>query len=242
MKQLHIKSDKHIFSFYYLLLQSTDHTRLIVTEESFVHRLYHVLRYQVGDECKLFNKELHAYVIIQEISKKNIIFTIKNIQKNRIFHPNIVLLLPILKKESLEEAVYNAVVAGVSVIQLVVTQKCHRYKLLLNEFERLLKIVIAACEQSHYYDVPLLHAPLTLEQALATYSSNKLFFADPNGLTFSKIVWTSNILLIIGPEGDLTSVEKDILQQHSVQLFSLTPTILRSQEAVLLSIGMIRSI
>ena len=44
---------------------------------------------------------------------------------------------------------------------------------------------------------------------------------------------------MIGPEGDLTMQEKDLLKERDVQFLRLTPTVLRAQQAVAVSMGIL---
>ena len=50
------------------------------------------------------------------------------------------------------------------------------------------------------------------------------------------------IVLIIGPEGDLTSDEQTALAEHHVLNMQLTPTVLRSFQAVTVALGALRSL
>jgi len=48
------------------------------------------------------------------------------------------------------------------------------------------------------------------------------------------------IMLVVGPEGDLTVDEKKLLSSAHYTACSLTPTVLRSEEAATLAAGIIR--
>ena len=50
------------------------------------------------------------------------------------------------------------------------------------------------------------------------------------------------ISLMVGPEGDLTMDEKELLKERDVQFLCLTPTVLRAQQAVAVSLGIFRSL
>jgi 16S rRNA U1498 N3-methylase RsmE len=47
--------------------------------------------------------------------------------------------------------------------------------------------------------------------------------------------------MINGPEGDFTLEEKELLKKHNFIAAQLTPTILRAQQAVAISLGVVRS-
>lgn len=233
------ESNRHQFSFYYPLLSlSSEVSSCTISDETLVHRLVTVMRYQVNDECILFNDKGYRYATFRGSAKKKIEMCLGQVFFSVALQPELVLLLPLLKKESLEQAVYNAVVAGISAIQLIITEKCHRRSITDNEFQRLQKIIIAACEQAKYYTIPLLHKVSSLEQAVTTYKNYTFYYADPEGDALKKL--DTNSVIMVGPEGDLTYEEKEYLKANNTHFFRLTPTILRSQEAVLVAVSYAR--
>ena len=226
---------KHHFSCYYSELCRVKNSFCTITDPLFIHRLVTIMRYQIGDTFVLFNQEFHTEVAIFGISKKEVVVTCGQIIKNKKIEPELVLFLPLLKKEALAEGVYNAVVAGATKIQLIVTEKCHRKSIASVERQRLEKIIIAACEQSKQYALPMLQDPLSLNEAYLQYKEYKMYYADFDGKSLTKL--TNKSVIMVGPEGDLTLEEKEVLQSHGAHFFLLTPTVLRSQEAVLVAIA-----
>ena len=53
---------------------------------------------------------------------------------------------------------------------------------------------------------------------------------------------SNNIVLMVGPEGDLMGDEKAYLNGNGFVFCQLTPTILRAQQAVTVSVGALRSL
>lgn len=234
-------SEKHQFSFHWAELPLIKQAKqLYLNEPTLVHRLYTIMRYQVGDTCILFNSQFHTTATLTACSKKGLEIECQTTIINKTLNPEIVLFLPLLKKESLEQAVYNAVVAGVTHIQLIITHKCHKKSITPSDFQRLEKIVIAACEQSKYYSVPSLKQPVELNQALEVYKDYSLYYADFTGTSLSCL--TKKSIIMVGPEGDLTYEEKEQLKSYNAHFFLLTPTVLRSQEAVLVALAHARMI
>lgn len=214
------------------------------TEQEFIHRVSRVLRLDAGDRLVLFDAKRHLYVLIKKISKNMISVDIENVAHNATLKPDITLLLPLLKREALEQAVYSAVELGVNQIQLIITEKVQRHWQ-GRELERLQHIMIAAAEQSKYFSLPELHAPISL---LELQLSGCAIFFDPEGEpladTLMKKLWPEKMVsctVIVGPEGDLTESEKFYLQKQQVMFVRLTPTILRAQQAVALGVGTLRS-
>ena len=56
----------------------------------------------------------------------------------------------------------------------------------------------------------------------------------------SELKLTSKIFLLWGPEGDLTSTEKQQVLTAGFQFSKLTPTVLRASQAVAVGLGLIR--
>ena len=85
--------------------------------------------------------------------------------------------------------------------------------------------------------------------ALEKYNSysSKLFF-DPQGAHFFDIMQRlhsdqpKEVLLLVGPEGDLTSQEKEVVRANNFIFCALTPTIIRAVQATGLAVGFIRSL
>jgi 16S rRNA (uracil1498-N3)-methyltransferase len=162
-------SQTHLFSLYVpnLKLDSWTKNQIVdLFDTDLIHRLSKVLRFEIGDQVVLFDKNISVSVVIQEISKKNIKIKVQTIQLHESLKPHITFLLPLLKKEALEQAVYSLCELGVNKIQLVVTQKSRQSLLHDKEFARLQGIVIAAAEQSKNYSLSELVLPKKLSEII----------------------------------------------------------------------------
>lgn len=219
--------------------------------QELVHRIIQVLRLQKGDLCIFFDAHIHAKIKINDIIKNKMVnISIEKVISTTALKPNITFLLPVLKKEALEEAVYALVETGINSIVLVTTEKTQRHWGAQKEMQRLQRIIIAAAEQSkQFYPVQLLE-PMPLMNACQHYVTNKktaLFFdAQGNSLhdsfLFEKNNRAESIVALIGPEGDLTEQEKKSVDEFGFVRIKLTPTILRASQAAALGAGIIRSL
>lgn len=215
----------------------------VLTASELVHRISRVLRLNIDDTLLLFNTQHHLVGTITHITKHAVCLRVLDVFENTVFTPQITLLLPLLKREALEQAIYSAVELGVNHIQLIITEKVQR-RWQAKELIRLEHVMIAAAEQSKYFSLPTLAQPVSLYDVPL---SGKQLFLDCNGKMFADVIkdMQSSTMdactVIIGPEGDLTEVEKFYLQQQKVEFVRLTGTILRAQQAVAVSIGLLRS-
>jgi 16S rRNA (uracil1498-N3)-methyltransferase len=223
--------------------------KLVLNDEELIHRISRVLRLQEGEHCILFNRDYNALVELGAISKKELITKVISVNANKTLKPEITFLLPLLKREALDTALYSLVEVGVNTIQLVVTEKAQR-SLSAHELERAERIMISAAEQSKNFNFPKLVKPISFTECIQTVQSEsgiKIFF-DPNGTPLLNHIDTirtkkiDHLYLMIGPEGDLTPAEKKQLEEADITLCALTPTILRACQAAALSSAIFRSI
>lgn len=239
--------DKHTFSFYSpLVIIDSWKTGLtvIIDNVDLLHRLIKVVKVQQGDAYVLFDQQKHALVETLSVLKKSIHVKIISIEKNDILAPSIVYMLPLLKKEALEEAVYSLSEIGVTIIQLAITQKSRQQLFGSKEFDRLKNIVISAAEQSKNYRFPELILPKKIkdfDQNIYTGAMKIVF--DPAGPSFFEIrssIINKNIVLLVGPEGGLTVEELDFLDLKEFRFCALTSTTLRALQAASVSAALFR--
>ncbi len=237
-------SSKHEFALHYADLAPVKSGTLVtISDPTLVHRMVTVLRLQKEDELILFDREQHVAVQIVVVGKKQLQIKLGDLQKNKILTPTITVLLPLLKREAFADAIYSCVELGANNIQLVTTSKTHKNWTGNKELEHAHKVMIAAAEQSKNFAYPQLQSPMALQEL---GSSPHSYFFDPAGLPMQEILKNrftqgDEITLMIGPEGDLTPQEKELLKSKGFIFCALTPTVLRAQQALALGLGAFRS-
>ena len=108
--------------------------------------------------------------------------------------------------------------------------------------DRLEKIIIESCEQSHRINLPTIEVAQNLDKLLKINSMD-LIFTDLNSnnkkIDTSKL--TNNpICIIIGPEGDFSETEREqILAFKGVMPIKINNNILRSETAVISAISIV---
>lgn len=223
---------------------------VIFSDDKLFHRMATVLRLQIGDTCVFFDREVFITTTITAfVGKKQVHVTIQSVQPTVALYPNITFLLPLLKRDDLESALYSLVEVGVNTIQLVSTQKTGNQWSSDRDSERIQRILIAAAEQSKNFAYPQVKAPISLQAALKEYSgtATKIFF-DPKGKKIFDVMQTlhsaqpEQVLLLVGPEGDLNLEEKKMVQANNFIFCALTPTIMRAVQAAAFAAGFVRSL
>lgn len=234
-------------------------TILTISESSMVHRLQHVLRLQVGEQVVLFDDVVHVRCTVTEYAKSRATLTIVSVEKNQPVLPSLTVILPLLKREALDECIYACREMGVTAVYLVSTDKSSRHSVSPAERERLERVSIAAAEQSKNFSpcqlivgaqkntLPTLSELCEQSKDNPHFSSALKLFADSTGKHFSEIIPTitpqkTSIVVCVGPEGDLTPQEKQVLHFQGFIFCQLGATILRAQQAATVLIGLIRAL
>jgi len=252
-----IKKSNHEFA---LFIDDQLQKQLIITDKDFVFRVQHIVRLSEDDTLIVFNKTHHARATYIKGDKKQIVFELVTIVENVPLVPKIHWFLPVLEREAFEAALYSATVLGATSIQPIITEKSRRQWGADKDLERATRIMIAAAEQSKQYVLPHIKQAVVLASLAArgergVVASNpfewqnnqiKKIFFDPTGAPCAQLLHhikdTHEIILCIGPEGDLTDSEKSLLKNNNFQFYALTPTILRACDAVMVAQGIIRSL
>lgn len=221
---------------------------LVISDETLFHRIKTVLRLVSGDRIVFFDSKVSVNCILTDfIGKKQVRCVVNQKKIHTALLPRVTFLLPVLKRDDFEQALYALTEVGVTTIQLVLTQKTRTAWSGQKELERAQRIIISAAEQSKNFSYPELKAPISLSLALDISASAKIFF-DPNGVSaFScaqqlRDKHPDHIVLLVGPEGDLSKEEKKIVFAQEFLLCALTPTILRAVQAAGLGAGLVRSV
>ena len=265
------KTEKHEFALFYHnfyeQLRWPENTQnitqvfgyLVVEEAFFIQRVTGILRLKIGETLTIFDIHWHGLCMLESVSKKQVRFSCQKLEKNSEYSPKVTLLLPLLKKEALEESLYAAVALGVTQVQLVTTEKSVRWQG-QKEYERLVRVMIAAAEQSKNFRLSELYAPCTLEQALTrTYVQPGLvggfvqkLYAQISGEPLAYYVkeahdkknksHATSYVVLVGPEGDFTCAEEQVIKKSGFLGVTLTPTVLRSEHAAFLLLGLIRTL
>lgn len=232
------QNNVHEFALFFAALAETKDTFTIKDSDT-VQRITNVLRLKPGGVVILFNKTHHAQFTCSLFSRKEVSGTLSALQKNKKVTPHITVLLPLLKRDALESAVYGLTECGGNSVQLITTEKVQRKWQGQKELERLQRIIISAAEQSKHFSFPNILAPINLQEAVQKLEGIPLLFADTKGKKLPPLT-SQKIVLLVGPEGDLSASEKEFITQKNALFFKLTPTILRAQQAAIIALSLLR--
>ena len=214
----------------------------IILNKDQSHYLSSVMRLKVGQKVLFFNgNDGEFYGMINSIDKKKTTIKILSKERNITNLPKVRLAFCPPKGNKLDFLIQKSTEIGVREFIPIISDHTINRKI---NIERLKKIIIESVEQSNQIQLPNLQNPLSFDNFVKNFSTSTILFADINSLNSSleKIIEKkqSNYILLIGPEGDFSSKEREmILQNKNFKSFSLGSTILRSETAAIAGLVLI---
>lgn len=229
--------------------QPLDDNTIIINDPLLYHRIIRVLKCSLGSVIQLFNTQSNAQAKLINYTKKECFFKLITLLDNEIFKPHITLGLPLLKGNDLEEAISLATQTGVSAVQLLLTDYVQRSFIFANEEKRIMRIVIAATEQSKRFGMPLIKEPIPFPSIKSVYQNDVMLFGTKDGIHITALLnqpylkdRTNSFFFIVGPEADFSDSEYILLKEWQAQGICLGPTVLRSCTAAGVGISWIRAL
>lgn len=203
-----------------------------VKDSSLFHQWKNVLKFRIGEQIILSNKNEDILVKIKNF-KKNIceLEVIKKYQKKNELKRKVHLFLAILKKENFELAIQKATELGIESVTPIITERTIKTGL---NFERLEKIIKEASELSGRNSVPILNKTVSYKEIFENEKNNKIILFDIEGEKIEEIK-EKEINIIIGPEGGFTEKEISLAKENKVFIASLSPLTLRGETATIVA-------
>ncbi len=226
-----------IHRFYIKNLQSTDN---VIDDQAVIHQLNNVFRYGKGDTIAVFNEGLGEWeVVIDNISKKELSFTYTRQIKEGL-HPEVegearkktTLYMSIIKNSNFDLVVEKATELGIGEVVPVLSDRTVKTKL---NYERLLKIVQEATEQSGRLDLMKVGEILSLNDAIAQSKlyADQVFFGHINPASMNRVDASKSSALFIGPEGGWTDEEVAVFIKENILPLSLGQYVQRAETAAI---------
>ncbi len=152
------------------------------------------------------------------------------------------LALGIIKRDYFELAIEKAVELGVNSLSPLVLDRCIKRTVRIDRLEKLISAAVKQCGRSR---LPIVKAPIDLSGWLNSSSGMDQAVCHFSGLEtltewFAKIEKPERgIAVLIGPEGDFSQRELDLLKQHNVRFVNLGQRRLRSETAVMAALAVL---
>lgn len=217
----------------FLLSTIPETSPYVFSDAALVHQLSSVLKLTPGETFRVFTPQNNDVLVeITAITKKEVIAIQKEIIPAITIPRKITACIAIPKRDSIELVVQKLTELGVSTIVPVLSHRTVKQGLRL---DRLQKISDEALEQSGHAQRMVITEPITLEQALNTYTNTLSLYCETylgEQTTYNK---EASMVVYIGPEGGWTDEEKKLFAAYTVHPLSLGTTILRAETAAIVA-------
>ena len=205
------------------------------------HHLLVTNRARKGDEVIVFNGSGLEWDAILSTSDRR--RTVLSKHKLRVLEKpkqEITLVIAIIKGKTFDAIMRQATGLGVSCIQPLLTTRTQvQVKKGPAKMDKWTQDLIEGCKQSGNPWLPVLMEPVTLEEYLATNDLESAVVAslEKNVKSWSELSLSNRSTLFVGPEGDFTPEEYQLLLENGAEPVSLGPYVLRSETAVVSAIS-----
>ena len=221
----------------------TSNSTFLLSKEH-THYVTNVMRLKRGSKINFFNKEGEWLSEIVFLEKDRVEVKFLNKLKESFNSTNFELAICLVKKNAMETILQKATELGISRITPIVSERTEVKEL---NYERANKIVVEATEQSNQFRPPEISKVIKLKDFINNLDiSTKLLFADINSeenLKYEKIKGDQLKIILIGPEGDFSPSERElVLTNSNVIPFTISRNILRSDTAVISAISLVNYI
>lgn len=207
----------------------------VVLDEATSKHIVQVLRMQNGEQLQLTNGKGCLFTAeITDNNRKRCSVKVITITNNQPQTKNITIAIsPVKNNTRFEWFLEKATEIGVTeIIPLI----CSRTEKAVFKFDRMKSILVSAMLQSQQCWLPVLHEPVKLNVLIASSDHQKKLVAHcEEGAVKSPLStfqpFNNSTLILIGPEGDFTSVEIELALQNKFNAVSLGETRLRTETA-----------
>ena len=204
--------------------------------ESQSHYTKNVMRLKQGDKISLFNSSNGEWDVSILVHGKDLTeFKVEKLSRPQEEENNLWLAFSPIKKNPQDMMIQKTTELGV---QKFIPLLCERSVVREINIERAEKIVTEASEQSNRISVPEILKIQNLESFLKSFPENgKLIFCDIN-CDSSNLKSVSSkkdpICILIGPEGDFSENERQLIVNHQKTIsISLAKNLLRAETAAI---------
>lgn len=209
--------------------------------EQIAHYMGRVLRLPAGAEVQLFDGSGFEFLgLISEITKKRLTVTLTEQIAGLPESPlHTHLGQGLARGEKMDFVIQKATELGVNEITPLVTERCEVRLSDERADKRLLhwqQVAISACEQSGRTKIPVIHAPIALDDWLVHVQADLKLMLHPMAESIESYTKPSSLALLIGPEGGFSDNEIAKAKQHAFQSIRLGHRVLRTETAPIVAL------
>lgn len=223
----------------YYLPQLSEDLNIIKFDGEEFHHLVKVKRTLIGDEVFVTNGNgLIAKTKLIKIFKNGCECEVVSYERFNKPEQNLIALIPLLKKlERFEFGIEKLTELGITEIYPYYSERTIKEKI---KIERTKKIIISSIKQSFNPFLPKLSDVSSFDNLLKLdFNDSLILYGDPNGENLFQVDQKfnlrkiKNILITVGPEGDFSKHELELLNSKNGIPVKLGKNKLRSETALI---------
>ena len=231
----------------------TNICQLVQLDSDESHHLMRVMRHKIGDVVIIIDGVggFGEAKIVSFDNKTAELEIIKLEHKNDTGIP-ISLVIPLLKNHNTDYVIREATAIGVCEIFPVQTDNCD-YKISCEKTQKKhldwLKYCVEACKQSGNLYLPKIHQIAKFECIMQNFDDKylKIFGGlSETSENLVKILQNNNsctkVLIVIGPEGDFSQTEYELMRKNNFLEARFASTVLRAETAAIYALSVINNV
>lgn len=198
-----------------------------------------IMRNQVGDRISILDgkgNSILAEIISANPKKMGVKYIEHLISEVSPPYRNLhIAISPTKSNDRIEWFIEKACEIGVGQITPLICKRTERSKVNL---ERWRKIVIASCKQSSLHYFPEINEEIKLEKFIEKNKGKEAIYiaSIESKQSLERAECTQEIIILIGPEGDFSEEEFNIIRSSNVKEISLSNHILRVETAGIVAV------
>ena len=212
---------------------------ITIADRPTLHHLRDVARVKVGDRIECVDGAGRRYEgTVRRSSPDELTVDVERTAEEAPQRLQIVLAQALIKPERFEWLIEKATELGIARVLPMVTERTTvRHTVGEARLERWRRIIASAAAQCGRATLPVLEPPARFERILEAHAGRPLLLPTlgPDALPLadglSGLARSSDLLVLIGPEGDFTAREVSLARQGGARIVRLGPLTLRSETA-----------
>lgn len=210
--------------------------------EAQAHYIGRVLRLAPGAAVQLFDGSGREYLgELAEVGKKSVSVELREAFNGLAESPlRIHLGQGLSRGERMDWAIQKATELGVAEITPLVSERCE-VRLKDERADKRLahwrQIAISACEQCGRSVLPVIHAPVSLDDWQRQVQAELKLVLHPVAEPLASHARPSSLAFLIGPEGGLSDAEVEQAKHHGFHAARLGPRVLRTETAPVVALS-----
>jgi 16S rRNA (uracil1498-N3)-methyltransferase len=210
-------------------------TPIFLSEEESRHCVS-VLRHNAGDQIYVIDglgSKVLCEIILAHTKKTQLRF-IEKIETNQNPSTLHIAISPTKSNDRIEWFIEKACEIGVGKITPLICQRTERSKVNLDRWN---KIIQSACKQAQVLYFPILEEAMKFDKFILSCSKTSYIASIGASAKLTEMKKSDKDLIIIGPEGDFSEREFNLIRKQGVKEVTLSENILRVETAGLVAIS-----